>query len=97
MTRLLMIILTAAALAGCAGALGGGSSYRVEVTDPATGRVFRATADTLQSTESMTLNFQGNPLTGEVTGLTFSKTGTQNGAYSNAVMEKLVDKIPAAK
>ena len=88
-----LLLLSALLLTAC-GVMGGGSSYRVEVVDPS-GRVFRATADTVQAAESVDLQFQGNPLTGEITGLTFSKTGAQTGGWNNAVLEKALDRIPA--
>ena len=79
-------------LCGC-GVMGGGSSYRVEVTDPS-GRVLRAYADTVQASESVELEFRGNPLSGEVDALVFRKKGAQVGGWNNSVLEKALDRIP---
>ena len=87
-----IVVFAALFLSGC-GVMGGGSTYRVEVVDP-TGRTLRASADTVQPSESVELVFLGNPLTGEIHGLTFKKQGTQPGGWSNSILEKALEKIP---
>lgn len=87
-----VIIALCFLLAGC-GVMGGGSTYKVEVVDPS-GRILRASADTVQASESVELEFKGNPLTGDIQGLSFKKQGAQLGGWNNSVLEKALDRIP---
>lgn len=87
-----LIALSILFLSGC-GALGGGATYRVDITTP-DGHILHAQADTVQSSDTVELDFIGNPLTGEIKGLTFKKTGVKEGQWTNDVINKLIQRIP---
>lgn len=77
-------ILMLFALTGCAGALGGGSSYRVEWTEP-DGTHVRATADSAEKTNQIEFILSRNDK-GEPT-ITLNKK-SEAGTWSNPMLEK---------
>ena len=94
MPRILAIILISFALAGC-GVFGGGASYMAQLTDK-DGRQFIVRADSATAAEEVTFSFIGNPLTGEIQGLKFSKKGVIPGEAAYGTINALIQKIPAA-
>ena len=89
------IALALALIIGGCGVLGGGASYRAELTG-ADGRRFVVRADSATSAEEVTFDFIGNPLTGEITGLRFSKRGVQPGEAVYKTISEIVARIPVA-
>lgn len=91
--RAFLLLAACLLLAGCAGALGGGASYRVDYPLP-DGRVVGVRVDTVQSADSVDVSFSIDPDTGRVAA-TFRKTAVHPGTWSNAVVRGLIDKLPA--
>lgn len=93
--RAILACVALLCVTGCLGVAGGGSTYRVDMVRP-DGVKFSASADTVQASETVTLDFEGNPLTGDIKSMRFSKTGVTQGVWSNELLSKSLDRIQVA-
>jgi len=88
-----LLIVYTFSISGCAGAFGGGASYRVSVINPETGYQFKASVDSLQSSDSIKLVIDGDPLKGEMTKMTFSKTAALPNAWNNKMASSVLNNV----
>lgn len=93
MKKTIIALLLAIALTGCAGAMGGGHTYKVDYTLK-DGTEVHARVDSIESVESMdfklTRDENGQPL------VSFSKNNARPGEWQNGTLDKALDVANAA-